>query len=111
MNLKELRNKLEQCWDKKTSFSRTEGSRGQCYVTALLISKLYDCEIMHGHVLFNGIKEHHFWNSIHNLEIDLTSDQYGGDGINPITTGKWYGRANFKNRRFLILEKRFECLQ
>lgn len=110
MDLNILREKLEQCWDEKTSFCKNNDSRGQCYVTALLLKDLFGGDVMHGYVELNEKNEHHFWNRINGLEIDLTSDQYGGDGINPVTDGGIYRRLNFKNKRFLLLKERFYAI-
>ncbi len=101
-----LRTILIKCWKKDTSFSHSDGSKGQCYVTALLIKYLYGGEILHGYVN----QEHHFWNLINGKEIDLTSDQYGGNGFNPVTCGRVYKRVNFENRRFRKLLERYNAI-
>jgi len=112
MNIKELRGKVEKCWSKSTSFvSGSEGSRGQCYVTALLVRTLYGGKVYHGHIKFNDINEHHFWNEVDGVLIDLTSDQYGGDGLTPVIFGQEYTKPlNFKNKRYLKLLEKYNAL-
>jgi hypothetical protein len=106
-----LRQQLkEKCWSKDTSFSKMEGSRGQCYVTALLVNELFGGFVMHGYITFNGKREHHFWNMVSGREIDLTSDQYDGDGFNPVIHGETYDKPNFKNRCYLKLKAKYNAL-
>jgi hypothetical protein len=112
----EFRKKLEQCWCKSTSFSNGEdgNSRGQCYVTALLIYDVFGGKIMHGWITYQGKRQHHFWNTIirggREDEIDLTSDQYGGDGFTPLIKGEVYTKPNLKNLRFLKLKAKYIAL-
>lgn len=114
--IKLVREYLEECWDTSTAF-KCEGigkgkSRGQCYVTALLIKKLFGGCILKGKIMWNNVEETHFWNCIDTEEkdfIDLTSDQYNGDGFNPvISKGRTYSKPNFRNRRFLMLCRRYK---
>jgi len=107
--LRKLREKIVKCWGKDTSYTHSEGSRGQCYVTALLVYKCCQGEIRHGYIEFNGKREHHFWNMTFDyFEVDFTSDQYGGDGFKPIINGETYYKVpNFTNPRFLKLLERF----
>ena len=85
-NLHEVREVLKKCWKKDTAHpasledGRSCPSRGQCYVTAILIRDLFGGEIMTGMV---G-EERHYWNRINDIEIDFTSDQYTGDGYHPL---------------------------
>lgn len=107
--IKRLREILENIWSKETAYplSLKKGfqtkSRGQCYVTSLLVKKLLGGKVLEGKV--KG--ERHYWNKIDGREIDLTSDQYGGDGFNPIVSGKEVKRLNWNNKRFLILLKKY----
>ena len=100
-----IRKILEKCWCKETSYFGKEGSRGQCYVTALVIQDLFGGDILTG-VVNN---EKHYWNCLPDgTELDFTSDQYGGDGLHPIIEGKKAKRLNRKNKRYLLLKKKFE---
>jgi len=110
----ELRKKISQCWSIDTSyydkswFEQKEvevtKSCGQCYVTALLVQDLLGGDVITGKV--NG--ESHYWNRLPDgIELDLTSDQYGGDGYNTVTTGRKTTRINRKNRRYLLLKREY----
>lgn len=79
MIMKELREILELCWENGES-------KGQCYVTALIVQDFYGGKILRFKT--SKMKESHYWNVLPDgTGIDLTSDQYGGDGINPIFSG------------------------
>jgi hypothetical protein len=114
VNWNVIRRILEtKCWCPETAYRKdyyTEEhpSRGQCYVTALLINKLFGGEIKNGKIKYNG--ESHYWNIVDGEGVDLTSGQYGGDGIHPLpdrsfTRIRTVGNPNFNNKRFLILEE------
>lgn len=83
-DLKRIRKILENAWSEDTSYEEEEEYRkkniksyGQCYVTALTIHKIYRWDIIYKK------KEDHYWNKLPDgREIDFTSDQFGGDGIN-----------------------------
>lgn len=119
---KELRDDIASCWDEKTSYFKEKGSRGQCFVTALLVQDLRGGYLASGFVIHNGKKEKHYWNRIGGnqfdvfaKEIDLTSDQYGGDGFNPLPDERIIDKKctllsgrNRRNPRYLLLKKRFK---
>ena len=115
----ELRKILEKIWCKETAYrpslkiGKQCQSRGQCYVTALLVRDILGGAVIHGWVKNNLEKrEHHFWNLLPDkTEIDLTSDQYGGDGLYPVNTGAYLGVyyiSKYKNKRYLLLKRKFE---
>jgi len=115
LELKNVRRILKQAWSEKTAYnkarlttSKPTKSKGQCYVTALLINKLFNGEVIKGKVF----GETHYWNRIGKVEFDLTSDQYSGDGFAPITKGKPLKLASKgNNRRFQLLLKKFQVQQ
>jgi hypothetical protein len=119
-----VRETLEKCWSPETAYRKKDytpelPSRGQCYVTAMLIKKYYDGEVYNGKLKKND--ESHYWNGIyiHNTYeggyirgIDLTSDQYGGDGYTPLPELEFYRiirkrKLNYTNKRFLLLEEKW----
>lgn len=129
LNLELIREMLEKLWCKEAAYpasletGKQTKSRGQCYVTALLIKHLYGGEVMKGIVEvkliwvnddsveeLNG-QETHYWNRINDEEIDFTSDQYGGDGFKPVVEGKPVKHLNWNNKRFKILLARLEKLE
>ena len=60
--------------------------QGHCAPVSVLVRRIYGGEIV-GQTLavgLTGYVETHFWNRLPNgKEIDLTSDQFGGDGLYP----------------------------
>jgi hypothetical protein len=108
-----IREILEKKWCPETAYRKKDyspelPSRGQCYVTSLLINHLFGGEIINGKVKYNG--ESHYWNIVNGKGVDLTSDQYGGDGIHPLPDRSFskirtVGNPNFNNKRFLILKE------
>jgi len=108
MDWLKFRRLLEELWDEETAYpaSLKTGKqckgRGQCYVTSLVIKRLFGGEVIRGHI---G-DEIHYWNKVDGVEVDLTSDQYGGDGINPVATGKPTTKLNWNNHRFKRLWKK-----
>lgn len=107
----ELRKKISECWSKDTNyFAKKEKikSRGQCYVTALLVQDLFGGDILMGTVPNREPPETHYWNRLPDgTELDLTSNQYNGDGFNPIIEGTKARRVNRKNKRYLILKREY----
>jgi hypothetical protein len=80
--LKRLRKKFEKAWCQQTTyiadFEPDTPSTGQCYVTAICVQDIFGGLLLQGDV--KGVV--HFWNRLPNgQEFDLTSDQFGGDGI------------------------------
>ena len=114
-NVREIRALLKICWSEATAYpaSLKSGkqcpSRGQCFVTAVLIRKLYGGEIVRGKIN----KEQHYWNKIDGVEIDFTSDQYGGNGYHPITGlfGKVSKTKGTLNKRYKKLVKTWNKLK
>lgn len=98
---------FREVWAKDTSFSPDKWSPnnpsfGQCYVTALWIT--YN---MGGEVVFGRVgRLTHYWNRIDGVEYDFTSEQFGGDGLHPVTEIKGIKKPNFNNRRFKKFLKR-----
>jgi len=111
-NMYFVRDLLKKCWCKETAYQKSLKSghqcpsRGQCYVTALLIQQIYGGEIMTGTI--RG--EEHYWNMINDVQIDFTSDQYGGDGYHPIILNGTITKGNTNNKRFQLLDKRWNKL-
>ena len=49
----------------------------------------------------------HYWNRLPDgSELDFTSDQFGGDGLNPLQRGRVVPERTSINMRFLIYEDR-----
>lgn len=49
-------------------------------------------------------EERHYWNRINKIEIDFTSDQYGGDGYHPLSgikgiVSKVKGKSNSRYKK------------
>lgn len=109
-----VRDLLKKCWSIVTAHpeslksGRGCPSRGQCFVTAVLIRELYG-----GKILFAEVKgERHYWNEINDVEIDFTSDQYGGDGYHPIALkGKVSRAKGTLNKRYRKLLKAWNALK
>ena len=107
-NMFEVRALLKKCWSKETAHpqslktGRQCPSRGQCFVTAVLIRELYGGAIIYGKIN----DERHYWNIINEVEIDFTGDQYGGDGYRPVVRkGKVSKAKGTLNRRYKKLVK------
>lgn len=108
--IRKLRKQFEKAWCKQTTyiadFNSEILSTGQCYVTALCVQDILGGMILQGDV--KGIS--HFWNRLPNgQEFDLTSDQFGGDGIHIVeerVCTNIFLHPNRKNKRYLLLKKR-----
>lgn len=104
-DLRKMRKVLEQGWSEKTSFDG-EGWRkspyksyGQCYVTARAVHHVLGWEILHKRSRKEDIN--HYWNRMPNgREVDFTSDQFEGDGMNKVEG--WVG----KPRSFKPIDER-----
>ncbi len=88
-DLIEFREIISECWSNKTKYRYSvtneynTKSRGQCWVTAVTDKFVFGGDVVYSTV--NG--EMHYWNRFPDHgEVDFTSDQYGGDGMNPVTT-------------------------
>jgi hypothetical protein len=110
--VKELRLKFEKAWCRDTcwhkgTFDPICPSSGQCYVTALCIKDILGGDIVQGLVF----GQNHYWNYFSSCgkEFDLTSDQFGGDGIHRHPEAIWtnkFNHCNQRNKRYLLLKKR-----
>lgn len=68
-----------------------------CGACAYVVSQKFGGEIMVGRVGTDT----HYWNILPDgTQIDLTSDQYGGDGINPVAQGRRAPPRRTVNPRF-----------
>lgn len=114
-NLYDVRDVLKKCWKEVEPYPVSGGrncpSRGQCFVTAILVKEIFGGEILTATV--NG--EKHFWNIIDGIEIDFTSDQYGGDGYRAIAgvagvPCKFKGTANKRYKQLRKVWDRLEYL-
>lgn len=66
---------------------------GHCGVVALMIRGCFGGDVVKG--LVNGHR--HYWNRLPDgTEIDLTSCQFGGDGITPLKRGRRVGSEQDK---------------
>ena len=115
MEPKEIRKVLEVIWTNMTAYPilcphsqtvRQAISRGQCYPTALLVRKILGGKV----VKATHNNEIHYWNRLPDgREVDLTSDQYGGNGIDPVCKADSVRRSpNYNNHRFKILWRRWK---
>lgn len=60
---------------------------GWCVEVSLLAQQAFGGIVLHGQ--YNG--EDHFWNQLPDgREVDLTSDQFGGDGFAPVISGAYF---------------------
>ena len=107
--MKLLRKQFERAWCRQTTyiadFDPKIPSTGQCYVTALCVQDILGGELVQGSA--DGVN--HFWNKINGKEFDLTSDQFGGDGIHRLKRARMsnkYLYPNRKNKRYLLLKNR-----
>lgn len=115
LELKELREKLEKCWCIETIWHKPDWnpdklSKGQCYVTAILIQDILGGRIYHGTVE----SENHYWNELPDgTEVDLTSDQFDdGDGLYPHPKRSFLKvvTPNRRNKRYLILKEKYNAV-
>lgn len=101
-----LREDLSKIWAYETSyFSRKKyeesgiKSYGQCYVSACIVFIIFGGKLKRARIK----NDTHYWNILPDgTEIDLTSDQYDGDGIHPISEGRTIDRnkdSMLKNKR------------
>lgn len=59
---------------------------GHCYIVALIVQELHGGKLVRG--VFEDSSISHYWNQLPSgIEVDLTGDQYGGDGFNPVING------------------------
>ena len=97
---KKIRKILESGWSKETTYQGCKHdygkkgfskSYGQCYVTARAIHKVF------GGKIIRNKEENHYWNRLPDgTELDFTSNQLGGDGINPVKNLKWEIKEKLK---------------
>jgi len=110
--LRELREKLKKCWCRETIWHKKDWnpdkpSKGQCYVTSILIQDIFGGRIFHGSI--DG--ENHSSNDFPDgTEVDLTSDQFeGGDGLHLLSRHFFLGvsTVNRRNKRYLTLKEKY----
>lgn len=76
MKIEELRELLVKCW-------KDGSSKGQCYVTALIVQDFFGGDLLRFKEY--PLERSHYWNLLPDgCEVDLTSDQFGGDGFSPV---------------------------
>ena len=105
--LTDLRKQMEQVWAKDTAYKNMWNpkipSTGHCFVTALWLNWYFGGDIIRGRV--EG--ESHYWNIINDIPVALTSDQFGGDGYNPVGEGRKCTHAVlWGNERYLLFKER-----
>jgi hypothetical protein len=77
----------------------TSPLRGHCTAVATTIKGMFGGDIVRGRV--NG--ESHYWNRLPDgTEVDLTSCQFGGDGLTPFKKGRKAPVPKRVNPRFLV---------
>lgn len=108
--VKHIRRCLIQVASADTSYSPevyvTKESKltGHCFAAAYVVQCFLGGEIITGTV--NG--ERHGWNKIDGIEFDVTSCQFGGDGLTPLAKGKVWKMPKKINPRFLKLKERVD---
>ncbi len=76
---------------------------GHCAAAAHVVQQQFGGDIVAGQV--QG--ELHYWNRLPTgLEVDLTSDQFGGDGLNPLIQGRRVAARKSVNPRFVKFAQR-----
>jgi hypothetical protein len=112
-----LRQALEKSWNADTCWHKNEfdperPSAGQCYVTSLCLLNFFKTgSIIGAEILYKRSYHSHYWFSAPNgIEYDLTSDQFGGDGIHPMRKSLIFGRwivpkPDMRNKRYRRLKK------
>jgi hypothetical protein len=77
---------------------------GHCNAMAYVVQSRLGGEIVEG----RAGKERHMWNRLPNgVEVDLTSDQYGGDGLTPVASPRRDVPARAAvNKRFAVFRDR-----
>jgi hypothetical protein len=83
MTLAELETIIRSAWSKDTSddpdeWTESNPARGQCGVTAMVVSDLFGGVLLVSDVMRNGVRvETHYWNRLPSgLEVDLTREQF-----------------------------------
>lgn len=84
-------------WDKH------KGLTGHCGAVSYMIQRL-----MGGDLVGGAVKgERHIWNRLPNgTEVDLTSDQFGGDGFTPLKKGRLLPPRQRWSARCAVFEDR-----
>ncbi len=112
--IKELRKIFGEISSEKTAYDAKVYSEnksktpvyGHCGCIATVIKDVYGGSILKGEAIPG---HNHYWNQLPDgTAIDLTSDQYGGDGLNPVVKDK-YRKHHFrnKNKRFAEFKELF----
>jgi hypothetical protein len=77
--------------------------RGHCAAVATMIRGMFGGDVVQGRVN----EESHYWNRLPDgIEIDLTSCQFGGDGLTPFKKGRKVPVRERTNPRFLVFAAR-----
>lgn len=110
--LKQLRKAALKVAAKDTAYlpeeykkSRLSPLHGHCGCVSWLVMKLYGGTIVTGKV--NGTR--HYWNRLPDgKEVDLTSCQFGGDGLQPLVKGRKVPRKldGLTDIRYLVFYSR-----
>ena len=60
----------------------------------------------------DGVREsHYWWRSPSGEEYDITSDQYGGDGISPLMRGRKIPPRRSDNAKYALFNARLKALE
>jgi hypothetical protein len=80
---------------------------GHCFVCALIVQDALGGHLVRGRVNDGGTAHSHYWNELPSgIEVDITSDQFGGDGITPLVKGSRAARPATPNPRYVLLKSR-----
>ena len=112
----DMRRALLSAASKETSYRPEEyevmrGRRGalvgHCNAAAFVVQRLLGGELVEARVA----GERHVWNRLPNgQEVDLTSDQFGGDGFQPVAPARAVVPTRKGiNPRFALLERRVQA--
>jgi hypothetical protein len=109
MNIADIKAAFLESAAPETSYKPDEwrgGLQGHCACAAYTLQNLIGGHIVQTRV--NGVP--HYWNVCGDVEWDLTSEQFGGDGLHPIDTIRGKGKVvpprSTTNRRFLRFNAR-----
>ncbi len=121
MEIKELEEILEKCWEKETSFDPVNCNSsnirwGQCAATSLIVNDYFRGEIVCAKAKLPDNREiSHYFNHIEGQEVDLTRSQFPEGTIIspgtprtdkfPTTRGYLLSSDNTRNRYELLKQK------
>ncbi len=105
LRLRRLRKLMLSIVSERTAFNPTlwrGGMSQHCGPVSYVVQKLFGGAIVGGKI---G-NESHLWNRLEDgREFDLTSDQYGGNGIDPIIKGRQLRGRKTINSRYIEFEQ------